>query len=120
MKFEFFFHGDKGYKSVSEGHGPIMLQFFRKFQLVVFKYLGGAYKNKAWRYRYENLANFQKGWHGGVETRQEPLFSDTFWRFLKFSKEEKGPQFINLEKKIFSQHLTSSKIQTNLYWRSFS
>jgi hypothetical protein len=42
MKFEGYFYGDEGYGSVSEGHGPILLQFSRKPKLVFFKDLGCA------------------------------------------------------------------------------
>jgi hypothetical protein len=42
MKFKGYVYGDEGYKSVSEGHGPILLQFSRKCKLVVFKDLGRA------------------------------------------------------------------------------
>jgi hypothetical protein len=42
VKFKGYIHSDEAYKSVSEGHGPILLQFTGKFQLVFFKDLSGA------------------------------------------------------------------------------
>jgi hypothetical protein len=39
-----------------------------------------------------------KGLVWGYSNRQNPLFSGTFWGFLKSSEEEKGPQITNPKK----------------------
>jgi hypothetical protein len=48
------------------------------------------------------LARFQGVWNGDAETCQNPLFQATFWGFLGFSEEEKGPQITKLENFIYS------------------
>jgi hypothetical protein len=41
-------------------------------------------------------------WNGDAETGKNSPFQDTFWGFLGFSEEEKGPQMEKLEKHIYS------------------
>jgi hypothetical protein len=40
MKLLDFVQGKEGYKSVREGHYPFLLEFVRKFKIMVFKDLG--------------------------------------------------------------------------------
>jgi len=47
-----------------------------------------------------HLDKFQRVWRKDAQIGQNPLFWETFWYFLKFSMEEKGPKITNLE--IFS------------------
>jgi hypothetical protein len=49
----------------------------------------------------KGLARFQGFWSGDAKIGQNPLFRATFWGFLGFSEEEKGPQMENMEKFIY-------------------
>jgi hypothetical protein len=46
----------------------------------------------------KELNKFQGVWNGDAEIGKNPLFQATFWGFLGFSEEEKGPQMENMEK----------------------
>ena len=39
----------------------------------------------------EKLSKFQRIYNRDAKTSQNPLFGDTFWRFMRSSKVEKGP-----------------------------
>jgi hypothetical protein len=42
MKFKGYVHSDEGYKIIIEGHGPILLHFFKKHKLMAFEDLDRA------------------------------------------------------------------------------
>jgi hypothetical protein len=61
--------------------------------------------------------NKSKGvWNGDAEIGQNPLFWATFWGFLGFSEEEKGPQMENMENFIYSTFLYTH--QARQFWFS--